>query len=509
MLKKIFFPIVLSAVAVSCTSDYERINIDPNRPTSLPLDYLLSECEILVPASPDAGSKTQRVNFANAGCLMQHMSSTDAGFYAGSFYSSASNTYTFFFDYTYPNTVKNIVNLIALSSEDPNQVNINSMARILKVMEFVRITDLYGDVPYFEAGRGFLDNNFTPRYDEQQDIYMDMLNELQEAGDAFNSGAYIPPTADFIYDGDLEKWKRAANSIMLRLALRLQNVDPASAQSWAQTAISRGLITSEAENITFHFDGQSGSQINTNPNSYTLSPIGANVANLNGLLWGKTFIDMMHNRQDPRLSVVAALKDGNNDPDVQVGLPNGVTANELATLPVTNLDLYSRPAPNMITGSAPWIYMTYAESQLLLAEAIERGYTSGSADAAFASGQASAITLVGVYGTTPTAGEVADYATANPYPATGLEAKLNAIHTEIYLIHAVTFNHIEAWANWRRTGYPVLVPVNPVGNETNGTIPRRLKYSPTEYGVNGENLGEAITRQGPDLFTTRVWWDNN
>ncbi|KGO86566.1 hypothetical protein Q765_10090 [Flavobacterium rivuli WB 3.3-2 = DSM 21788] len=509
MIKKIILPLFISAIALSsCTSDFERINVDPNKPTSLPLEYLLSEAQILIPASPDAGAKTQRVNFAHAACIVQQMSSTDAGFYGGSFYSSASNTYMFYFDYSYPNTIKNIVNLIDLSGA-PANVNIHSMARILKVMEFARLTDLYGDVPYFEAGRGFIDNNFTPKYDKQQDIYMDMLKELSEAGAAFDDAAAKPTRADYIYTGDLAKWRKAANTLMLRLAMRLQKVDPAAAQTWAARAVADGLITNADENVTIHFDGLAGSQINTNPNSYTLGPVGANVANLNGLLWGKTFIDLMKNRTDPRLTVVASLKNGNNAADVQVGLPNGITANELINLPVTDLNNYSRPSTAMLASNAPWIYMTYAESQLLLAEAIERGYVTGSAAAAFAAGQESAVKQVSVYGTTPSAEAVAAYAAANPYPATDLNAKLNAIHTEIYLVNAVTFNHIEAWANWRRTGFPALTPVNPPGNETNGVIPRRLKYSANEYGVNGANVAEAINRQGPDLFTTKVWWDNN
>lgn len=507
MIRKILISITLVFVAVSCTKDFEKINIDPNKPAAVPLDYLLGQSQLSVAGSNDLLSqKTWRVNFANAGCISQQLSSTDAGFYGGSFYTSASNNYSAFFDNAYPNAIKNLVNLIDLAKTDQKNVNVLSMARILKVMEFARITDLYGDVPYFDAGKGYIDANFNPKYDSQKDIYMDMLKELDEAGTALNSTAYIPTKADYVYAGDITKWKKAANTLMLRLALRLQKVDATSAKTWATKAISGGLISGANENIAIGFDG-SGSQMNANPNSYILGPSGQNIAGLNGLLWGKTLIDMMKNRLDPRLSIIACLKNGDTNVANQRGLPNGTDANGLTTLPETNLSNYSRPTASMYKTTNSWIYMTYAESQLLLAEAIERGYASGSATNAFIIGQASGVNQVSVYGTTPSSASVTAYAVANPYPGTTLDDKLNAIHTEIYLIHAVTFNHIEAWANWRRTGYPVLTAVNPVGNETNGTIPRRLKYSANEFGVNANNINEAITRQGADLFTTKIWWD--
>ena len=99
------------------------------------------------------------------------------------------------------------------------------------------------------------------------------------------------------------------------------------------------------------------------------------------------------------------------------------------------------------------------------------------------------------------------YLAANPYPATGtLEAKMEAIHTEFWMTTGSLLQHIEAWSNWRRTGYPKLTPVNYPGNETNGQIPRRLRYSQGEYGVN-PGIDVAVGRQGADLFTTRMWWD--
>ena len=150
--------------------------------------------------------------------------------------------------------------------------------------------------------------------------------------------------------------------------------------------------------------------------------------------------------------------------------------------------------------------MTHAEARLLKAEVIERGWATGTAKTEFEAGQAAGVRQLASYGGTIADADVATYAAANPYPTGDLAAKMNAIHTEMWLVTGSTLNHIEGWSNWRRTGYPVLTPVNYPGNETNGQIPRRLRYPQSEPGIN-PNIQEAITRQGPDLFTTRVWWD--
>ncbi|MEA5427726.1 SusD/RagB family nutrient-binding outer membrane lipoprotein [Arcicella lustrica] len=508
MLKKITICASLILSMGACTKDFEVINVNPNTPSSVPIDYLLGESELFIPGSSDASSKAWRINFGFAACFVQQMSSIDVTFYGGSFYNSGSNNFTSFFDYSYPNAVKSLVNVIDIAKKDAKYINVLSMARILKVMEMARLTDLYGDIPYSEAGKAFLDGNFSPKYDAQKDIYFDMLKELDEAGKAFSATAYIPKTADYIYSGDLDKWKRAANTLMLRLAMRLQKVDATSAQSWAKKAIDGGLITSNSETIAFKFDN-TGAMINSNPNSWVLGPSGQNIANLNnaGVQWGKTLIDLLKTRKDPRLSVISSLRNGDKTIENQRGLPNATDAIILNTLEEKNLNNYSRPSSNLMSLATPWIYMTYAEAQLLKAEAIERGWVSGSAKTAFIEGQSAGINQLSVVGSTITASDLSTYATLNAYPETGnLDNKLNAIHTELYLIHASTLNHIEAWANWRRTGYPNLNPVNYSGNETGGVIPRRLRYPLSELGIN-PNFKDAITRQGPDLFTTKVWWD--
>jgi hypothetical protein len=503
MVRKLSIIAFTAVLFASCTKDFQSINTNPNVPAAVPNDYLLATTQVQLAGTQNPDSKSWRNNIQYAACMMQQMSSTDLSAYGGSFYISTQNGFAAYFEDAYANSTKNEVNLISLT-QDPKDVNINAMARIIKVMDLAIMTDMYGDVPYSEAGKGYIDNNFNPAYDAQKDIYTDLLNELEKAGAALNASAYIPTKADYIYQGDIAKWKRAANTLMLRLAMRLQKVDAPMAQTWAAKAIAGGLITSSSENIAINFEG--AAQVSSNPNSWILGPGSRNIAAVNGVSWGKTFIDLMKARKDPRLTLVAALKNGDATAASQVGLPNGITTNTLVTLTPSNLDLYSRPSARMYANNNQWIYMTYAEARLLLTEAIERGWATGTAATTFADGQLSALNQV--YGTVkPSAEDIATYVAANLYPAAGtLDAKMNAIHTELYMLHAVTLNSVEAWSDWRRTGFPVLTPISYVGNETNGTIPRRLKYSPGEFGVN-PNVNNAISRQGADLFTTRIWWD--
>ncbi|WP_254413329.1 SusD/RagB family nutrient-binding outer membrane lipoprotein [Dyadobacter diqingensis] len=505
MRHKILILLSLMTFLGSCTKDFEKVNVNPNAPASVPLDYLLSQSSLLLAGSAgDPGYKSWRANFIYAGCIMQQMASVEVNFYRGTVYTFQGDLSAAYFESSYPNSIKNLVNLIDLASKDAKDVNILSMARILRVVETSFLTDLYGDVPYSEAGKGFIGKINSPKYDAQQAIYMDMLKELDEATKAFNASSYKPTTADFVYGGDLEKWKRGAHSLMLRIAMRMQKADAANAQSWVKKAIDAGVMTNNDDSFAIKMD-KTGAGNNSNANSWNLGA-GRKIADGNNIQWAKTFIDMMKTRKDPRLPVVAALKSGDRSIDKQIGIPSGTDATALASLPEKNLDNYSRAAPNMYALSNPYFIMTYAESQLLKAEAIERGWSTGDAKAAFEAGQAAAILQLNSYGGTLTDTDAKAYATANPYPAGSLDAKLEAIQTENWLINGSVLNHMEAWADWRRTGFPKLIPVNYPGNETNGQIPRRLRYPQSEVGVN-DNIKEAITRQGGDTFMTKIWWD--
>lgn len=115
------------------------------------------------------------------------------------------------------------------------------------------------------------------------------------------------------------------------------------------------------------------------------------------------------------------------------------------------------------------------------------------------------MSLFSIYGATIPAASITAYLAAHPFAASGMAAQMEQIHTQYW---AATFlNSYEAYANWRRTGYPALKPTNYAGNATGGVIPRRLRYPASETSKNAVNYRAAVAIQGPDDFLTRVWWD--
>lgn len=512
MIRKIFIASAMVLSLGSCTKDFDTININPTSPSKVPLDYLLSQSELYIGGSAgDPGYATWRANLIYALPASQMFSSLST-FYAGDKYIYQADLSEAYFVTQYPSSIKGLVDIISQAKDNPDQVNMLSIARILRVMQMSLITDLYGDVPYSEAGLGYLSTNFSPKYDAQKDIYADMLKELDEAGTALDASKPTPTIADFVYGGDITKWKHFANSLMLRLAMRMTKADAASAQSWASKAIGGGVMTSNAETFSIKYANDGGTPT-INSNSYNLGPVEGprrNEVAKGSIQWSKTLIDLMKDREDPRISVIAETKDGDNSPAAQKGLPSGLDAGTLQALTgETGPDAYSRPSHILYSATNPYILLPYAEVEFLKAEAIERGWATGDAQAAYEAGQAAAISQLDVNTGAPVASgsAISAYQAANPYPAAGtLDDKLQQIHTEMFILNASTLNGFEGWANWRRTGIPALTPTNYPGNATNGTIMRRLIYPVIEKGVN-PHYQDAVAAQGADLFTTRMWWD--
>ena len=511
MIRKTVTILIICSALVSCTKDFKTINIDPNNSPAVPLNYLLSQAQLYIGGSAgDPGYATWRANLIYALPTTQMFASLST-FYAGDKYLYQADLSEAYFVTQFPSSIKGLVDVINQAKADPKNINTLSIARILKALQMSLITDLYGDVPYSEAGQGFLTTNFSPKYDAQKDIYADLLKELSEAGAALSASAANPGSADFVYGGDVTKWKHFANSLMLRLAMRMQKVDAASAQSWAKKALDGGVISSNAETFAIKYANDGGTPT-INSNSYNLGEAdGAghrNEVSKGSIQWSKTLIDMMKARNDPRISTISILKSGVSAAAAQKGLPSGLDAGTLAALTgESGPDNYSRPNPIIYNSKDPYILLPYAEVEFMKAEAIERGWYTGTAATEYAAGQAAAITQLAVnVGAPDLSGLVAAYQAANLYPATTLTDKLTQIHTEMFILNASTLNGFEGWANYRRTGLPALTPTNYPGNATGGTIMRRLIYPTSEQGLN-VNYKAAVAAQGADLFTTRMWWD--
>ena len=489
----------------SCDSDFEDLNVNPNTADALEPGPKFTNAILRA-----AGGRYEnwRGNLIYSSMMIQHMAAV-GGVWAGDKYFYNAQWSGAWFEAGYNDHVKimeDIIYQLTTDSGDQYPEEMLAIARIFRVFIYHRITDLYGDIPYSEAGKGFTEGIFRPVYDPQSEIYADMLNELAEATAVLGTGTSQFGAADILFGGDQEKWRRFGYSLMLRLGLRLIKVDPNTAQQWVQTAITGGVMLSNDDTAYVqHTDGPEG--INRNGNGEVFS------ADENMRL-SETFVNALTG--DPRLRVYAALPDGDgdrntsgsNDPGMQLGLPNGLDATTVQGIPGgDDLNNFSEPNRNLITGEDdPYFFQTYAEVEFMLAEAdIRWGIAGGDPATHYESGVAAAMRQLDLYdlgSESVTDVEIIDFLIANPYDvANGLEQ----VNTQYWI--ATFLNDVESYANWRRTGFPVLTPVDYPGNESNGQIPRRLRYYEREQVVNTENYQAAVTRQGPDQFTTRIWWD--
>lgn len=402
--------------------------------------------------------------------------------------------------------------------QGPDDVNKNAMVQILKVYEFHQLTDVAGDIPYSDALKG--KENLTPKYDAQKDIYLDMLNKLDAAAASFDESKLIFGNGDLFYKGNVTKWKKFAYTLMLRLGMRMSNVDPDLAKTWVQKAVAGGVISTDDDIAKINYSNVSGAQ---NPQVRAMldgNYISAGGDNVEGGKYAATFIDYLKNTHDPRLPVISVVwvpTASGFTADNTVSLQKGMVSGSLNTKP-TDFDTYSEPSPLVINVAAPIIILGPSEAYLLLAEAALRGwYTGMTAEEAYNKGVEAGMTQWALYPTTGSISgiissqQIEDYKAANPYNSAGtFEQQLEQISLQKWV--SLFGNDYEVYANWRRTGYPTLTPVNYPGNVTGGKMFRRFSLPNSENLTNHDNYLQALQRQGfaelnGDNLLTRVWWD--
>ena len=534
IMKQKIFIIAITAASVlfsGCDKRFVDINTDPEHLTSANMNYiyLFTAAQLITSGNSDANAyEDWRNNLIYASCMVQHLSST-TGYWAGDKYTFNAGYNSAYWDENYNNPVKNIMEVLAHTKDVAGQSNFYNIARIFRVFMFQRITDMYGDCPYSEAGLGYLTGVTSPKYDAQKDIYADMLNELNDAAGKLDASA--PNTlggSDGLYGGDPNKWKKFAYSEMLRLAMRMVKVDAASAQQWATTAIAGGVMSSNDDNALYSHNGFTQGSPTVDGSALVLNGVDPNASRLS-----KTFVDYLNSTADPRLSYFATVSSnpnntdpsdpvslGDNSPGVQLGQPNGFdnggAATDITTAPGYPGDQNAYSIVNRNTFArydAPTLFLTYAETALLEAEVAERGWSAADPATLYAAGVTAAMQqfaqISSMEGSTPAPmgpisdAAIATYLAANPYnPADAL----NQINTQYWV--ATFLDEYEAFANWRRSGFPALTPVVYPGNVTSGTIPRRFTYPTSEASANSENYKAAVTGlANGDKMTSRVWWD--
>ncbi|MEH6407459.1 MAG: SusD/RagB family nutrient-binding outer membrane lipoprotein, partial [Leeuwenhoekiella sp.] len=490
---KIFFIGSISILS-SCDSDFDEINTDPTRADGEIFDPNL----ILPDALHSFGTSTTGYNGAVLfeSMWVQVLASTSTG--GANYYSNGDKYVASGSTNGYTASIWNIDYQSASKFYQMSQLastkgltNLAAIGDMLQVMSIGFVTDVYGDAPYSEALQ-LEDGISQPAYDKQENMYPQMLADLETAILKLNISGDAP-TNDIYYDGDIAKWRKFGYSLMLKMAMRLVDADAATAKTYAEKAIAGGVFTSIDDEAISPTDNPNGFN-NENAQAFNVA------ADLYEVRWSKTMIDFLKSTNDPRLPVVAEVPpaglaanndislSGDTDPSIQIGLPNGYDYKEGATdvslepdYPgpsgtggdVAVIGNYSRPTAIYRDRSAPVFILTYAQIELLLAEAAIRGYNvSSTASEYYYNGLVGAMETLNKYGGAQIAsGDAVTYATANPLDISSTEASLKMINEQIWATTGLTGNYIESWNNWKRSDYPVLTPVNYTGNFSMGQIP--------------------------------------
>jgi hypothetical protein len=380
------------------------------------------------------------------------------------------------------------VRVVIGKGEESGRGNVQGVGLIWKSWLFSQLTDLFGDVPYSEALKGA--ENTTPTYDTQQEVYAGMLQDLADGA------AMLGTTGDFgsgdiLYGNDFTTWKKFANSLRMRFAMRLSEVDPATARAEFTAAYTAGGFTSNADNAMLEYPGAPY----RNP-LFENALCGAGNRDDHGM--SATMIDTLKSFADPRLPLYAqpATIDGEYR-----GLANGIRQ------PPLSLPYYSRIGNFWRCNGAatPSAVMTYAEVLFLEAEAAARGWISGDAGALYAEAIRQNMHQWEPWSppVTFTDAQIDAYLALPRVAWAGGDAGMRQIHLQKWISLFMQGN--EAWANWRRVRVPELT----AGPDLLvSSIPVRMIYPDNEQSLNKTNLMAAVSRQGGGLdLVTPVWWD--
>jgi hypothetical protein len=302
---------------------------------------------------------------------------------------------------------------------------------------------------------------------------------------------------------------------MVRVAMHLSKVSPDTARKWVQIAIQGGVMSSNEDNAVLHHENVTGTPV---VNGTGLILLGNDPA---GYRLSETFVSFLRNAEDPRLSYLATVctdplapaDKGDTAFSRQLGQPNGYdppnsgSAHDLAKAPGWTGDQNDYSVVNRYTFSrldAPSFFLTCGETQLLLAEAAWRGWISDDPAGHYTAGVKAAMQQLGSQaGAGPSADLISNWLAHHAYDPVHALQQIN----EQYWV-AGFMDENECFANWRRSGYPVLTPVNYPGNITGGNIPRRFTYPQSEASTNATHYSAAVSRlANGDRMTSRVWWD--
>lgn len=476
---KLFLNLTLVVALVllgSCTKDFEEINTNPNQPLSVQPSLLLRQVIY------DYGEQMSYEGFTAGNLLGQYSTALDFNLFDRHDLKSpqlGGNPWPIFYQ-----NLRDNEQIIKLSQESVAFEVYEGPARIMKAYMAAALTDMFGDVPYFEAFQG-QDITVTPVYDLQEDIYLaegGILDNLEKGIAALETYAgTIPLEGDILFSGNLDGWVRFANSLRIKALLRISSQQDNSV-SLQSIFDSGNFITENEQNAAFDFN-------NGEPNNFRLARL--RIGDFNNFVLSETMDEILTDLNDPRIEVLFRPF-SNSDSGEFNGLLNGIDATQNAAV----LADYSLAGTifREETGRLDANFMTAWETNFLLAEAAQKGLIAADAQSFYETAVAQAFAYWGT-------ALPSDYLTNQGAYNDG--DPLENIITQKWIGNII--NGYEGWIEYRRTGFPQLKTISASLN--NDLIPVRMPYPAEEQALNAENYNEAASRTDGNSINVPVWWD--
>lgn len=494
---------IVALLLFGCTKNFDEINTNPNAPKVVPSTSLLTAAQKTL--MDDIYDEWWNGRFGML--LSQYWSQNNYSDEDRYNFRDGTNNGYWRSIYTDVMDLNEVIRLNT-DAETKNQMlaygdNVNqiAVAKILKAWAMHIVTDTWGDVPYSQAFKG-QSGIPSPAYDSQESIYNDLLLELKWCNDNIDVDKPGPTSGDVIYGGDMTKWKKFANSLRMRIALRASKVPGFNSYAKVLAAYNDGAFTSNDDVAAFKYVG-SGVNVAPMYNAYYIEARTdfAVTSQFIGLLDGSAPLNAAQNNpflgiSDPRLPIYAAPRatDG-----TFTGVPYGMEDTYTKTYGAQGA---SWPGERFLSADFSCILMDYAEVCFILSEVNtwdQAWYTKGVEASLNYWGVASA--------------DASAYIGAIP------AANQENVLTQKYI--ALYSQGIQGWAEYRRTGYPKILvqPGMITGKDAKGAasyeftpirgsiIPRRMYYPVQEQTLNATNYAAAKVAMGGDDFTTNMWWD--
>ena len=507
---KIFYIAVLFAtVLTSCTKDFEKLNNDPNN-IALALPQ-----QLLAPALTGTLNFTmlRNRNFNNE--LMQvtvDMSEAEGTVFR---YDFRANWADFLYNglYSELTNFKDIYRMASDTASSNYNRSYMGISLICQSWIYSILTDTYGDIPYSQSNQGRDSLRYEPAFDRQRDIYFDLFKKLEEANTLLSSNPAIVAASDPVYYGNISRWRKFGNSLYLRLLMRLSGKSEVSAQviekfkEIAETnTAAYPIIASNDESAILRWTGIA---------PYASPLVAVREQDFRSPAIATFFIQNLVNWNDPRIDIPVYGTNGFNrwaiapSSGAYVGVNSGYAPGENPTKRSYFYSLTS--AVSLQTEPLAGMMMNYAELQFMFAEAVVKGWISGDAQTYYNNGVLNSITLWLPQWTTtinPQTGllnNIQTYVIAADIEwdeALTLEEKMERIHLQKY--YSLFLVDMQQWFEYRRTGHPTLP--KGAGLRNGGEMPARMTYPVYVQSSNPTNYKLAVAAQGPDVISTKVWW---